>query len=480
MSIQKSNYQPFNRIIPWLVVASIIFIGITTGFVASEYPEVLGLIVVLPFFCYCLIKHFEKTIVALLIIRTSLGIFSAQGLPAIYALLIDALAIGTVTLKIVRGEKVHLDWFLIFFLAWVAFQSIWVVLLPFGGLGLGGAHLPKASREWIRIFSLPMVYLLVMQLKGKIHPEVLINGIFLSLIAPLVAATMQTLLPPSLLPPILIPIELGGVDEGGSRLGGTFGHPNGFAIYCVVFMSLTFWKVNVSPNAKRWFPLFGILSFFLVSTKTLVGLVMAGVSISALIAPKLSPLKFIGGIVLFGLVLGLYASSEVGRDRLLSISGTPLLNPDIDMSRSVLMSWYDHNSFNWRITQWTFLLESWRQRPLLGYGLHSTSYISIFQNYAHSDYVRAIAETGLIGFTSFITFLGVQLVRLVQLVIKAKSNILQKDFCMALIALFLSTLVGMITENIWYQTVLHFYWFTFLAIAGWDWTPREPDTNSSH
>lgn len=469
MSIKKTNDQPFYKIMPLLVVVIMIFIGITTGFVASEYPAVLGLIVILPLIVFCLIKHFEKTVIALLIIRTSLGIFSAQGLPAIYALALDGLAIGVVALQIFRRQKVYLDWFLVFFLAWVAFQSLWVILLPFGGLGMGGGHLPRAAREWTRIFSWPMVYLLVMQLKGKIHPTTMINSIFLSLIAPVTAATMQAFLPTSMLPSLLMPVELGGIDEGVSRIGGTFGHPNGFSIYCVLFICLTFWKVNNSPKPLKWLPLFGVLSFFLVSTKTLVGLVMAGVSLFGLIAPKLSPLKFIGGVVLFSLVVGLYASSDAGRERLVSISATPLLNPDIDLSRSVLMSWYDNNSFNWRIAQWTFLLDAWKQRPILGYGLQSSSYLSVFQNYAHSDYVRALTETGLLGFVSYIAFLVAQAIRLVQLIINAKSNLLQRDFCMALMAMFLAIIVGMITENIWYQTVLYFYWFTFLAIAGWNW-----------
>ena len=136
-------------------------------------------------------------------------------------------------------------------------QSLWVVLLPFGGLGMGGGHLPRAAREWLRIFSWPMIYLLVMQLKGKIHPKVMINSIFLSLVAPLTAAVMQTFLPPSMLPAILMPIELGGIEEGASRIGGTFGHPNGFAIYSVLFICLTFWKVSHSSNPKKWLPLFG-------------------------------------------------------------------------------------------------------------------------------------------------------------------------------------------------------------------------------
>jgi len=200
------------------------------------------------------------------------------------------------------------------------------------------------------------------------------------------------------------------------------------------------------------------------------------VLIGILVLPRLSLLNLIGGAILLALFIGLFASTDFGRERLSSITQTPLLNPDIDLSRYILLSSRDNNSFNWRIAQWTSLLGHWQDSPLLGYGLQTSASLGYLFAYAHNDYVRALVEEGIIGLILFLTFLVVQLLRLIQLICSPDSEKTQKNFCLVLLAILAAIMVGMITENIWSHTTLFFYWFALFAIASWDWNKPLEET----
>ncbi len=88
---------------------------------------------------------------------------------------------------------------------------------------------------------------------------------------------------------------------------------------------------------------------------------MLGILILVLIAPRLNLINLIGGALLFAVVIVLFASTEFGQQRLASLTQTPLLNPDLDISRAILLSHGDGNSFNWRLAQWSLLIQAWEQ-----------------------------------------------------------------------------------------------------------------------
>jgi O-antigen ligase len=354
------------------------------------------------------------------------------------------------------------------FAGWVLLQSLWVIYFPEGELRLNGAVWLNSIREWVRLFSWLMVYLLVMQLKDRIHPQKIISALFLAMILPLTAAVIQMLLPISVLPTFLQGAK-DPISGEISRINGTLGLSNTFATFLLLFIGLTYWQLGQSQRRWAWLLLLSLLAFFYVSTKALFSLMMLGVFILVLIVPKLSLIKLIAGAFLFVIVIALFASTDFGQQRLASLGQTPLLNPDLDISRAILLSQGDGNSFNWRLAQWNFLIQAWQNSPIFGYGLATSPNLTLYNNYAHNDYVRALAEEGIVGFSAFIAFLGTQFTYLVGLIRRSSPNSSQHQFCWVLLALFVSILVGMITENIWSHTTLFFYWWTLLAIAGWNW-----------
>ncbi len=470
------NNQPSSRSsrLALLVGLAGVGIGIVAGFVAGVDPRYLCLAVVAVAAVVYFFAKFEQAVLGLLILRSSIDSFAALQLPSVFALGLDALTLLYVTVMLLtRRTTVRTDRFWWFFAGWIVLQGLWVILLPLGGLGLGGGLLQESIREWVRLFTWLMVYLLVMQLKDRLPPHKVISTLFLSLIIPITVALMQMFLP-SLLPSELSPN--GGDTAGaiitseGTRIRGTLGHPNGFATFLFLFIALTWWQLDHSKRRWPWLLLLGLLSFFYVSTKALFSLMMLAVFVLVLIAPKLSLPKLIGGVLLIALVITLFGSTEFGQQRLGSIANTPLLNPDIDISRAILLSQGDNNSFNWRLSQWYLLLNAWRQYPIFGYGLGLSIQAGGNGFLPHNDYVRALVEQGIVGFVAFIAFLVAQGMRFVWLIRHAPRGSKQRDLCLVLLAILLSIPVGMITENIWTHTTLFLYWYTISAVAGWDWS----------
>lgn len=458
--LTNNKWMPSSRLAFWVTIGGVI-VGTAAGVLAGAEPRYLGLalsalIVVVYFFA-----DFERAALGLLLMRSSFDNFSEQQIPTVLSLGIDALTLLYVTLLLLTGRTVRTDRFWWFFAGWVMLQGLWPILCVLGGLGLGTSVLPDISREWIRLFSWLMVYLLVMQLKNRLAPEKIISLLFISLIPPVTVALMQMFLPMSVLPAQLWPL--------GERIRGTLGHPNSLVTYLLLFIGLTCWKLSFARRRWPWILLLSLLAFIFVATKALFGLPMLGIFVLILIAPRLNLPNLVGGVLLLVLVLGLFSSTEFGKERLSSILDTPLINRNIDISRAVLMAEWDNNSFNWRLAQWTLLLQSWQKSPILGYGQGTSAYLSHFKLYAHNDYIRALVEGGIVGLVTFLAFLGAQVVRLVQLLRLAPHGSAHRYLCSILLAILLAIQVGMITENIWSQTTFFFYWWIAIAIAGWNW-----------
>ncbi|YAG16569.1 O-antigen ligase family protein [Nostoc sp. DSM 114161] len=442
--------------------------GVGIGLLTAIMPVYLGLMVGAIAVVFLFFASFEQTVLGLLILRSALDPFSARQIPPLFAIGVDVLTLLYVAVTLLTGRIVRTDKFWWFFTGWVALQGLGVILIPLGEQELNAGAFLDSIREWVRLFSWLMVYLLVMQLQDRLHPQKIISALFFALILPLTAATMQMLVPVSMLPGVLQATK-DPISGEISRINGTLGLANTFATFLLLFIGLTYWKLNQSQQRWPWLILLVVLGFFYVSTKTLFSLIMLGILILVLIAPRLSLINLIGGVILFVVVIGLFGSTEFGQQRLASLTQTPLLNPDLDISRAILLSHGDGNSFNWRLAQWSLLIQAWEQSPILGYGLATSRYLTIYNNYAHNDYVRALVEGGIFGLLAFLFFLGIEAAHLIQLVRRTSSTKAQQDLCRVLLAILAAAAVGMITENIWSHTTFFFYWWTLFAVATWNW-----------
>ncbi len=459
--MEQSRFTDKNAIALLLLSGFGILIGVIAGVSISTEPLLAAawvFLVVALFGALYITTNFEFALLGLLVIRSALDAFSP--LPSLFAIGIEALAIAYVTWQFLKRQPLKTSRFWWFFCGWVVFQGLWVVLAALGGLGSGSSVLFIGVREWLRMMTWVAVYLLVLQLK-RFSPDRAITLLFFSLGIPLAVAALQLVIPgalPSSLAPYL-----------GTRVSGTLGHPATFSTFLLFFIGLAWWKLGHSQHRWRWLALLAVLGFFLVSAQSLTMLAMFMVMLSILIIPRLSALNLLGAVVFAAMILGLLLSTEIGQERLASILETPLLNPDINWSRSILLSWSDGNSFNWRVAQWTFLLDAWRNSPLLGHGLNTSYRLTIWENYAHNDYVRALAEQGIIGFLGFLMLLAAQAIYLIKLMISLPVGSRKRDLCFVLFAFFVASLVGMATDNLWSHTAVYSYWWAMFGLLSWDW-----------
>lgn len=424
---------------------------------------------------FCLL-YFDYFILTLLILRSTMDTFYAIQLPSVFAISLDIIAILYIVLKMLGREPIRVDRFFFVFAAWCLFQSLWVVLIALGGLGADSYLLGDSIREIIRLGSWFLVYTLILLRQGNMRPQKFISLLFLSLVIPLFVALLQMIVPGSL-PPELSPLTMSlqepGLESVAIRIRGTIGHPNGFATFLFFFICLAYWKFLENRNQRLiWMGLIIILGLFYVTTNSLFSLGMLAIFLIGTATRNITFQKLFFGIVLFGTIIILFGSSPAGQERLASISNTPLINTDIDISRAIIMSNSDNNSFNWRISQWTDYLTRWEKHPWLGYGIGVSTSLAANNLEPHNDYVRWLFEQGIVGFTGVLLFFAAQFHYLAK---RLKSDLLsssQKNLCHMMIIMLVALLFGMVTENIWDHTMLFFYWWTLFAVIGWDW--REP------
>ncbi|MEL6815660.1 MAG: O-antigen ligase family protein, partial [Cyanobacteria bacterium J06598_3] len=464
------------RLLGLLMIPAVLLVGFGFSAVLIDQPVYGAALVVAIAGLYCFFQSFETTVVGILCLRSFLDFYSTFQVPAAFALGVDLLVLLYVACQWIERKPVHTDPFWWFLIAWVTLQGIWVALLPTTALGGTSYMAYEALREWIRFFSLAMVYLLVMQLRDRIPPERLASLLFISLIIPMIFALLQSL-----------PIELPSFLQSNvgwktswkateDRVTSTLGHYNSFATFSLLFMALGLWRVQMAKRPLGWLLLVAGTMYCLIATKSLTGLVMMLVFIGLYFLPKLKGKGILGAIAI-GVVLFFVLTSDLAQSRLVELDSTPLLNGDLSFKRAIALQAADvngfRNSFNWRLLQWRGLLLNWQMHPWLGYGLASAKKVSEFGTTSHNDYVRFLVEEGLLGLSLFLLFLAAQVARIVQIMRRSLPGSPQRALSQTMLAFAIAMIVGMAAGNVMVHTATFFYWWTLMALLGWSsWPAR--------
>jgi len=415
-----------------------------------------------------------QVILCILLMRSALDLYSGKSVPAVFAIAVDLFVFAFVARQFILRRPVHTDRFWWLLMGWVVLQGIWVALLPTGALGGTAFMAYEAMREWVRFFSLGLVYLLTMQLRDRIPPDRLVSILMLSLVIPLFLAALQIARVDL---PGFLQSDVGWKDFKGTgdRINSTLGHYNSFATFTLLFISLTLWRLQMSRRPLGWAILLAGLLYCLVATKSLTGLVMLIVFGALYFLPRLKGKGLFGALALV-VTLWLLLSTELGQERLMELNKTPLLNPDLTFHEAAVLQAADmrefRNSFNWRLLQWRGLLDNWRLHPWLGYGLGSTKELSDFNTTSHNDYMRFLLEGGVVGLGLFLTFLLAQVTRTLQVIRRSLPGSPQRALAQTLFPFSVALMVGMAAGNVMVHTATFFYWWVLLAVVGWNW-PRQ-------
>lgn len=454
-----------------LGVVLLVLMGLALSLLLSAQPLQAAVLVIAAGGLFVFLRNFEQAVLGILLMRSVLDMYSNQGVPAAFGVGVILLTSVYLGRQLIFRQRVHTDPFWWFLLAWVLLQSIWVVVLAADGLGGTQFMAYAAAREWIRFLSLAMIYLLAMQLRDRISPDRLASFLLLSAAIPLGLAILQAL-----------PIELPGFLQSNVawteyesdvfRINSTLGHYNSFATFSLLFLALTLWRIQMARQPLGWVLLAAGLLYCLLLSKSITGIVMLVVFCAVYFLPKLRGKGLVGAIAV-SIALLFLLSSDLAQSRLLELNQTPLLNPDLSVSRAIALQAADmdefRNSFNWRLVQWRNLLIDWQEHPLLGYGLASAKELSVFNTTSHNDYIRFLVEEGVIGLSLFLLFLMAQLARLVQIMRQSAPRSPQRALSQTMLAFMISMLVGMLAGNVMVHTATFFYWWVLMALLGWSW-----------
>jgi O-antigen ligase len=441
--------------------AAVVLICTIMGVAVVKQPLLLAGAVIGAVGCTFLWRNFEVSVLTLLVIRSSLDPFGRYQLAGGLAILIDCITAVYLFGCVLLRKEIKSDGWMTFLLVWIALMGFWPIACKVGWFDMEQSSFQVGFREWLRILSYGAVYTLITQLRGRVPGPKVLNWLLCSLIVPLGVAYAQLLLPSRFLPGEL-KVQMAG------RVFGTLGHPNTLAVYLLLMGGLAWWKYKATGQ-KRWLALLGSLIIPFINTNSLAGIVIAVIAVLALTLPRLNAKTLVGSTIALVLVVGTFLCTPIGQDRIKSLRDTPILNGDLSISKAVKLASVDENSFSWRIAQWSLLVRSWEYAPIFGHGLGTTDRLTQFHNASHNDFIRALAETGLVGLSLFVGLWIAFWFRLWTLWRQATDFLAQKELTWVMLAIFIATSVGMTTEHYWETTTFYFYWWTVIAVSSWQW-----------
>ncbi|MCX6561756.1 MAG: O-antigen ligase family protein, partial [Candidatus Aminicenantes bacterium] len=347
-----------------------------------------------------------ETLIALLVTRSALEIFTTVRLgplnfniPALTGLALLAMA-AWVLLR--RGKT-----------AWHPLLTGWMVwllvLLPFVFLswrGFGSEGL-LAVREWVRLLSIPAVFLLAYNLRPRVGRRGGPALLFLALPIPLLAAVYQAV------------FRKGWVIGTEFRLMGTLSHPNSLGIFLIFFIALTYERSRRS-NHPLWTVLIAVELVFLVGTLNIGGYFMLGVLLLWIFLreEKSGRGLIVGLAALFALILLINRQAPAKMKTVQSFAPA-------EVTAAVVEYKYG-TSVGWRFANWSNLIDLWKQKKWLGYGLHTTSIINPWRTNQkigfapHNDFIRYLVETGIIGLAAFAGFILFSFLIILKAALKAR------------------------------------------------------------
>ncbi|GEM_PF-327833 len=391
-----------------------------------------------------------ELLMVLLVTRSALEIFTTVRLgplnlnvPAVTGILLLAMA-AWILLR--RGKP-----------AWHPILTGWAfwlaALLPFVFLswkGFGSAGL-IAIREWIRLLSIPAVFLLAYNLRPRSGKPGGLKLLFWALPIPLLMAVYQMI------------TRTGWVMESEFRVMGTLSHPNSLGILMVFFIGLTYEQAR-HTSRPLWTALIAAEMTFLVGALNVGGYFMLGALLIWIFLRENGQGRvFAAGLmVLFALILLTNRQAPAKMKAVESFAPAKI-------EQAVVREQY-YSSLGWRFANWGNLIDLWKQKKWLGYGLHTTSFINPWKTdqkigfAPHNDFVRYLLETGVAGLAAFCLFLLFSFIVIMKAAVKARPA-RGAPMLWILAGMFLAWQGGSLGDNLISTTVFQFYLWGGLGFA---------------
>jgi O-antigen ligase len=332
---------------------------------------------------------------------------------SVNALLYVAVAFGGATYYVLNRERFRHNAASAVYFAFIIFAAALILIAP---------DKIQAFAGWSREFGMVVLYFLCLNLMGpkRERKKYVVLVCVLGAIGSIICFAQQLGLYPYLSAHI-------------GRSSGTFAHPNFFAYFQLVPLSLgcAFLMAARTWRARGlWVAYIGLCTAGLLTSYSRGGWLASLVMFCVLGA--LGRKWFLIGITV--VVLGVYVYVPSVQQRLFWL---------VDRPNAVAAT-------AGRTEIWRESLPKLKEQLLLGHGLQSFMYYSLGGYDAHNSYLKLLFETGLVGFLLYSTFLGLNLVYALQ-VWRRSVDSFDRAIALAFMGFYIAYLAGSFGENLFLQ-----------------------------
>lgn len=354
-------------------------------------------------------------------------------------------------LAYIRKRKLHLDTISKMLVFWQASLLFWAVLAPFNVPHSGSVVI----REWVRSFTILIVYFLVFNYVTRENYRRYVRYLFISLVAPMTIGFYQIVTKSAV----------------ADRVYGTLPGSNAFGLYLVLFINLTLWRYLASKRKIFWGLLLALELILLLRTFSMASIMLLFFSIFLWLLRVRKSIWVMLAIVL------VFTAFPYIRTRIYN-----RVEGKISRLEAVLEGSKEERRIGKRFVIWYGLIDKWKERPLLGYGLSTVAMVNptlVFPGKiyplgypkdvhpvpaaAHNDYLRYLVELGVIGLPLYLFFLTMVGRRLLAIYKLAKTDE-TRNLAYAVFVVFVAYIIGSSVQNYAGATAFHFYFWTSAAI----------------
>jgi len=302
---------------------------------------------------------------------------------------------------------------------------------------LFSADLTESLSDWLRLVSVFAVYVLtrlIFATEAKIRMA--LTAVMMSALIPVFLAYYQLL------------TGDGTVYDGGQeRIVGSFLHPNAFASYLLIILIFTTAQMleGVHFIPKHFMGMFMALTFVIfvltLSRGAWIVFILAMVLMGILRYRKLLgilPLVLVGVLALpavLARIANIFAPSHYAGGR---------------------------SAWEWRLDTWEQIGPMIQQKPWFGHGLSMVEFQ--FGVLTHNDYLRLLAEVGVVGLLAYLYLALSTLFRTWQDYRQSEAPIVQ-SFQIGVIAMMAAFLVREFADNTLRNAVVMIYFWIFIALV---------------
>lgn len=240
------------------------------------------------------------------------------------------------------------------------------------------------------------------------------------------------------------------VTAGVSRVVGTFLHPNTFGFFLSMFILMAV------ATYRHWQPRTQLV---------MIGLIAACGIMLVLTYSRGSWAAFVVGLAFIGFLQSRRVFFWlIGGGVVIAAAVPSAVSRLANLGSGSTVNGGSGNSLTWRFGYWTQVFQLNHNNPITGIGLKGTRYLTDQSKAPHNDYLRAFAETGVLGLLGFLLVV-IALIAVARRALHYARPGLDRGIAVGFTAVLVAYLIDSFGDNLMSEVVVLWYFYVFAACA---------------